>query len=177
MDAIRAIETRKSARNYLAKPEEEDLLKALIMAGRSAPKAGAFHISVITNGGTLKTIDEKVLDIMKHSTGFMKERADLEGYRPLYGTPALFLISSPDVPFKEANAACAATNITLAAAALGLGSCYVVSVTLAFKEDPVLQKQAGIPEGYSPICGVLAGYAGEEKFPTPWAHEVTVSRH
>jgi nitroreductase len=147
------------------------------MAGRSAPKAGAFHISVITNADTLKTIDEKTLNIMKNSGGFLKERASLEGYRPLYGAPALFLISSLDVPYKETNAACAATNITIAATALGLGSCYVISATLAFKDDPTLQKQTGIPESYSPVCGVLVGYAGGEKFPNPRVHEITISRN
>jgi nitroreductase len=177
MDAIKAIETRKSVRDYIAKPVEEDLLETLIVAGRSAPKTGAFHISVITNADTLKTIDEKTLNVMKDSTGFMKERASLEGYRPLYGAPVLFLLSSPDVPFKETNAACAAANITIAAAALGLGSCYVVSATLAFKDDLTLQKQTGIPEGYSPVCGVLVGYAGGEKFPSPRVHEITVSRN
>jgi nitroreductase len=177
MDTIKAIETRRSVRDYIAKPVEENLLETLITAGRSAPKTGTFHISVITNGDTLKTIDDKTLDIMKNSTGFMKERASLEGYRPLYGAPVFFLISSPDVPYKETNAACAATNITIAAVALGLGSCYVVSATLAFKDNPVLQKQVGIPEGYSPVCGVLVGYAGGEKFSNPRVHEMTVSRH
>jgi nitroreductase len=177
MDAIKAIEIRKSVRDYIAKPVEENLLETLIMAGRGAPKTGAFHISVITNGDTLKEIDDKTLDIMKNSVGFMKERASLEGYHPLYSAPVLFLISSPDIPFKETNAACAATSIIIAATALGLGSCYVVSATLAFKDDSSLQKQVGIPEDYSPVCGILVGYAGGDKFSSPRVHEITVSHH
>jgi nitroreductase len=177
MDAIRAIETRKSARDYTAKQVGEDLLEALVKAGSSAPKAGGFHISVITNSDTIKRIDDKTLSIMKNGTGFMKERAELEGYRPLYGAPVLFLISSPDVPFKETNAACAATAITIAATALGLASCYGVSATMAFKDDEPLQKLVGIPDGFSPICGVLIGYGGGEKFPNSKVNEITVNRH
>ena len=177
MEAIQAIESRKSARDYLSKSVEEDLLKILIKAGQSAPKAGGFHISGITDASTIKQIDDKALSIMKNGTGFMKERAELEGYRPLYGAPVLFLISSQEIPFKETNAACAATAITIAATALGLASCYVVSATLAFKDDASLGKPAGIPEGFSPVCGVLIGYGGGEKFSGPGVHEVTVSRH
>jgi nitroreductase len=177
VEAIQAIEFRKSARDYLPKPVGEDLLETLIKAGRSAPKAGGFHISVVTNAETIKEIDNKTLSILKNGTGFMKERAELEGYRPLYGAPVLFLISSPDVPFKETNAASAATTITIAATALGLASCYVVSATMAFKDDEPLKKLAGIPEGFAPVCGVLIGYGGGEKFSNPKIHEITVSRH
>ena len=177
MEAIQAIELRKSARDYLSKPVEEDLLEILIKAGRSAPKAGGFHISVITDAGTIKQIDDKALSVMKNGTGFMKERAELEGYRPLYGAPVLFLISSPEIPFRETNAACAATAITIAATALGLASCYVVSATLAFKDDASLGRSAGIPEGFSPVCGVLIGHGGGEKFSSPGAFEITVSRN
>jgi nitroreductase len=177
MEAIQAIESRKSARDYLPKPVEEDLLEILIKAGRSAPKAGGFHISVITDAGTIKQIDDKTLSIMKNGTGFMKERAELEGYRPLYGAPVLFLISSPEIPSRETNAACAATAITIAATALGLASCYVGSPTLAFKDDSSLGHLAGIPEGFSLACGVLIGYGGGEKFSNPNVYEITVSRH
>jgi nitroreductase len=177
METIQAIESRKSVRDYLPKPVEENLLEILIKAGRGAPKAGGFHISVITDAGTIKKIDDKTLSIMKNGTGFMKERAELEGYRPLYGAPVLFLISSPEIPFRETNAACAATAITIAATALGLASCYVVSATLAFKDDSSLGKLSGIPEGFSPVCGVIVGYGGGEKFSNPNAHEITVSRH
>jgi nitroreductase len=107
--------------------------------------------------------------------GFAKERADLEGYHALYGAPALFLISGPESPYSGINAACAATNITLAASALDLASCYIGSAVLAFKDNPQLAKKAGIPEGFVPFCGVLAGYAGEDKFSQAPAFSVGVN--
>jgi hypothetical protein len=51
---------------------EENLLETLIKAGRSAPKAGGFHISVITNADTLKHIDDKTFSIMKNGTVFLR---------------------------------------------------------------------------------------------------------
>ncbi|GHV81155.1 nitroreductase family protein [Spirochaetia bacterium] len=170
MDALQAIENRKSVRGYTGKKVEKAKLETLAKAGCSAPKAGNFHISVITNPALLREIDEKALAAMKSRGGFSKQRAELEGY----GAPALFLISASDASFKETNASCAATTITVAAIALELASCYVVSPVGAFKDDPSLGKRAGIPEGYAPVCGVLAGYAGEDKFSNTPPHTVTV---
>ncbi|AEF85426.1 nitroreductase [Treponema primitia ZAS-2] len=62
----------------------------------------------------------------------------------------------------------------MSATALDLASCYVLSATRAFKDDPSLNKRAGIPEGFSPVCGVLAGYAGEDKFSQTPTNSVTV---
>jgi nitroreductase len=151
-------------------------LKIVVKAGSNAPKAGDFHISVISNADLLNEIDEKGWQAMKKSD-FLKLRAELPGYRPLYGASALLLISSPNVPYKEVNAACAAATITIAATALGLGSCYVGSTTRgAFTDDTVLQKQAGIPDGYVPMCGVLIGYGAEEdKYPAPFSPSVSIS--
>jgi nitroreductase len=175
MDALQAIETRKSKRNYLRMPVEIEKLEILAKAGSGDPKTGDFHISVITNAGLLDEIDEKGWQAMKKSA-FLKLRAELPGYRPLYGAPVLFLISSPDIPFKETNTACAATNITIAATALGLASCYVISATRVFIDDTVLQKQAEVPDGFMPMCGVLIGYgAGEDKYPAPFNPSVGIS--
>ncbi|WP_010263801.1 nitroreductase family protein [Treponema primitia] len=174
MDALKAIETRKSVRGYTEKKVEQDKLETLAKAGTRAPKFGNFHISVITSPELLKEIDEKALANMRAMGGFAKQRADLEGYHALYGAPALFLISGPESPYSGVNAACAAANITVAATALDLASCYVGSAAVAFKDNPPLAKKAGLPEGFSPLCGVLVGYAGEDKFSQAPAFSVTV---
>ena len=52
----------------------------------------------------------------------------------------------------------------LEATGLGLGSCYVVSPTLALngEENRDLAKEAGIPDGYALQCGVIIGYAADK---------------
>jgi nitroreductase len=175
METLKAIEARKSARSYIEKTVEDDKLETLIRAGQSAPKAGGFHISVITNPELLRKIDEKTLHAMKNSSGFIKQRAEMEGYRPLYGAPVLFVISSPDGPSQEVNAACAAACVAIVATDLGLGSCYVGSPRMAFDGDAALRQTAGIPEDYAFRCGVLIGYAGEERFAPSLNYPLSVS--
>jgi nitroreductase len=169
MDTLQALQSRKSVRNYLAGPVENDKLELLLKAANSAPKAGEFHISLVLNPALLREINDKAHQAMKDSgNDFLVERAALPGYRPLYGAPALLIFSAPaENPFSPATTANAATTAAIAATALGLGSCYVVTPTLALNADAALAGKLGIPSGYTTMCGLLAGYAGEENVAAP----------
>lgn len=175
MDALQAIEQRKSTRSYSPKAVEQEKIETLLQAGSRAPKVGRFHISVITNNAVLAQINEKALSAMQKGSDFMKKRAALKGYQPLYGAPLLLLIATPDVPYSDASAACVATNITIAATALGLGSCFVATPILALQSDEALQKSVGVPEGYLPRYGVLIGYKKDEAFSTDKKIAVSVN--
>lgn len=165
MDIIEVIERRKSVRGYENEPVDLYDIEILVMAARCAPKAGEFHISVITNAGVLKEINDKALDVMKNSgNAFLMSRAALEGYQPLYGAPVLFLMSAPDGPHAVETCSCSATAVTFAATGLGLGSCYVITPTLAVNGEETLMKKIGIPDGFMAVCGVLAGYEGTDVF-------------
>lgn len=165
MDIIEVIEKRKSVRGYEKEPVDMYDVEILVMAARCAPKAGAFHISVITNADVLREINDNALEIMKNSGNeFLMSRAALDGYQPLYGAPVLFLMSAPDGPHAVETCSCSATAVTFAATGLGLGSCYVITPTLAVNEDKALMKKIGIPEGFSAVCGVLAGYEAADCF-------------
>ena len=103
---------------------------------------------------------------MVHSGNqFLQQRASLPGYQPLYGAPVLILLSGPaDAPYSSINAALAAENMLLEATGLGLGSCYLVSPTLALnrKDNRDLAQEAGIPDGYALHCAVIVGHAATE---------------
>lgn len=103
------------------------------------------------------------------------KRAAIPAYSPLYDAPVLLMLSSQPDLYAQANAACAATCMTIAATGLGLGSCYVTTPTLALDGENDLSKRAGITEGNVPICGVLLGYAGEESFPPTERMEIPVN--
>lgn len=168
MDAIKAVETRSSARAYAAKPLTANELDTLIKAAQNAPKAGDFHISVITNPAMLREINDKALTAMQNSgNDFLMSRAALPGYMPLYDAPALLLFSAPpEGPYGAVNCACAATAAAIAATGLELGSCYVVTPTLALAADPGLNAKLALPAGFKAMCGLLAGYKNGEKFAT-----------
>jgi FMN reductase [NAD(P)H] len=169
MDISKAILARKSVRAYLDKPVPSDHLEKVIEAGRWAPNAGPFQISVIRDVALRQKINDRALHAMVHSGNeFLKQRASLPGYQPLYGAPVLILLSGPtDAPYSSFNAALAAENMLLEATGLGLGSCYLVSPTLALngKDNRDLAQEAGIPDSYALHCAVIVGYpAAENKF-------------
>ncbi len=166
MNITEAILKRKSIRAYLDKPVPADDLEKIIEAGRWAPNAGPFQISIIRNAELRKKINDRTLDAMVHSSlEFLQQRAALPGYQPLYGAPMLILLSAPDnSPYGAVNAALAAQNMLLEATALGFGSCFLVSPTLALngESNSDLSKEAGIPDGYGLKCAVAIGYAAAE---------------
>ena len=171
MTVSEAIAKRKSVRAYKNEPVPVDDLKKVVEAGQWAPNAGPFQISVIRDADLRQRINDRTLDAMISSgKEFVKERASLPGYQPIYGAPVLILFSAPTQgPFNAVNTALAAENMLLEATGLGLGSCYLMSVTRALngEDNRDLAREAGVPDAYSVQCAVIIGYAAaQNKFTT-----------
>jgi len=166
MNISEVIVKRESIRAYLDKPVPTDNLEKIVEAGRWAPNAGPFQISVIRNAGLRKRINDRTLHEMGQSGNeFLQQRASLPGYQPLYGAPVLILLSGPDdALYSTHNTALAAENMLLEATELGLGSCFLVSPTLALngRNNRDLAQEVGIPDGYSVQCALIVGYAAAE---------------
>lgn len=159
-DALKAINSRKSIRNYLDKPVKKELLEVIAAAGDKAPLGPALAIRVITDKELLARIDQETYDRMLNSgVPFSVERASLPGYRPLYSAPAFIIIAS-DPERGALGAAAAAENMIIAATDLGLGSCFVVS-PIQTVSDPAYAAGLALPEGCKPLAGVLLGYTGD----------------
>lgn len=169
MDTLKAIKERRSIRSYQQRPIEAAKIEKLLQAGKYAPHVGSLHIAVIENTDVLKEINDRALESYKSSGDkLLMGRAACEGYRPLYGAPVLFLFSGPNGnPYNSANTSCAAMNLLIAATALELGSCYIVAPLLGIKGNNQLTEKMGIPFGFFPICGVVAGYTAEDAIPSP----------
>jgi nitroreductase len=161
------IKARKSVRNYLPKSVEKSKLKQIAEAAFESPSAGPVFVSVVTNPRLIKEINDKSLVAMKSSgIELLVSRAAIPGYKPLYGAPAILIISAPnDVPFSPANAASAATTATYAATALGLASCYTITPTMAINADSDLAARVGLSAGNTSFVGVLVGYESPQKNP------------
>jgi nitroreductase len=169
MNVLEAIAKRKSVRAYLDKPVLADDLAKIVEAGRWAPNAGDFQISVIRNTRLRQRINDLTHNAMAESgIEFLQQRVSLPGYQPLYGAPVLILLSGPtEAPYSAVNTALAAENMILQATELGLGSCYIVSPTLALnaENNRSLAQEAAIPDDYKLQCAVIVGYAAvENKF-------------
>lgn len=165
MDVFEALEKRKSVRWYKDQPVEMEKLEKILAFGNKAPIAGAIHLSVIQNKDLLQKINDTAAGVMRNSDNeFLKSRISTPGYEPLYGAPVLVLVSGPKGGRGNlANAACAVMNMIMAATGLGLGSCYVMSPIMAMKQGP-FEKEAGLPEDYEAVVGLLLGYEAGDRF-------------
>ena len=150
MDFPQLIRTRYSVRAYKPDPVPEDLLARILEAGRLAPTAAnrqPFRILV------LRTADR---------------RADLER---IYGRPwfvqAPLVLGVCTVPaeawvrrdgknYADVDASIVMDHLVLAAAAEGLGTCWVGAF------DPAAAREAlGLPEGVEPLAFTPVGYPAD----------------
>ena len=85
-----------------------------------------------------------------------------EQFDCLYGAPTLIIVSGNEQAPMPLDADCAAAtqNLLLAAESIGLGSCWIFFVLLAFNssQGPELRKALKIPEGYKPYDSAVFGY-------------------
>jgi FMN reductase [NAD(P)H] len=166
MNISDSIAKRKSIRAYQDRPVPADDLDKIIEAGRWAPNAGPFHISVVRSAQVHQKINERTIHAMLLSgDAFLQEKASMPGGRPLYGAPVFILISGPaQDPLKGFNASLSAENMILQATELGLGSCFMLCPTLALNDgnNRDLRRAAGVPDGYVPQCCLVVGYVKDE---------------
>ena len=139
----------------------------MLRAGNQAPIFGRLHMSVFAGPEQLQAVDAAAVAGMARSgVPFLENLAAQEGYHPLYGAAALVVLSAPggldEKGFNMANVSCAAENMLLAAAGLGLGSCFLMGPMAAFS-DPALRARLELPGGYEPLVGVALGYAALER--------------
>lgn len=170
MEFDEVIKKRKSVRSYLDEEINDDDLKKIAKSGQIAPKAGEFQITIIKNKNIVKEINDLALNAMKNSGNeFLEERAAIPGYQPLYGAPVLILLSAPDEnEYGGLTSSCAAENMILTATNLGLGSCYMITPTLAFLvKSEELSKKLNLPKGFKVLCGIAIGKEGPSEDMNP----------
>ena len=154
------ISKRKSTRAYLDRPVATDAVDQVVEAGRWAPNAGPFHLTVLRRPELLRRLNDATHEAMMASgVEFLRMRASLPGYQPLYGAPVAILASGPaDGPYTPMNCALAAGHMVLQATELDLASCFIVTPGRALAADPALVKEVGLPDGYTFQCAVLLGH-------------------
>ncbi len=154
MDFTALVKKRHSARAYKPDPVEEDKLAAVLEAARLAPTAAnrqPFRVIVIPTKG--------------------RE----EGLRRIYGrdwfTQAPLVVAVCAVPGEawvrrdgwsaaETDATIVMTHIILAAADLGLGTCWIANF------DPAAAREVlGLDEGIVPVAFTPLGYPADSPAP------------
>lgn len=162
---LKIIKQRRSIRSFKPEQIQDEELAAVLEAGLYAPNAGgqAWHFTVVQ--------DKALLERLNHAAKEAAKQMDMEHLRALgnnaefnclYGAPTLIIVSGNElkgVPL-DADCAAAAENMLIAAESLGIGSCWIFFVLLAFSsaEGAELRKELRIPEGYKVYNSAVMGY-------------------
>lgn len=158
METMEMMCRRRSCRTYLPGQISEEALNTLLRAANAAPvgmgKYDAVHLTVVQNSKLLVKLNIRAADFMGDPT-----------LRPTYGAPTVIFVSAaegdPD-DVRYCNAACIVENMHLAATDLGLGSVYLMGCIRALQKAPDLQRELGIPAGFTPMSALAVGMASQE---------------
>jgi nitroreductase len=155
-DILDSIFKRRSVRVYERKPVEKEKLVDLLKAAMAAPSASnsrPWEFVVIT--------DEEVLKKMRSGLKYGN-----------YNAPAaVVVLGNTSIAYNESafrfwvqDCSAAIENLLIAAANMGLGTCWIASYP---KEDVINfhRKTLGIPEEAVPLALIYVGYPAEEKKP------------
>jgi len=159
---------RRSVRNFLDKPIDEELVKQIVECGLYAPSARNrqnWHFSVISNQATIEEMNQMTLAGMDR-LGIEKE----EGYHVFYHAPLVIVLSSVIEGYSEINAGCAIENMAIAAKSLGIDSCIVGQTRFMYHQAKAvdINRLIKIPEGYEHDLAICFGYInGENPQPKP----------
>jgi nitroreductase len=166
-EVLNTISSRRSIR--LFKPEQigRQDVDAIIEAGLCAPSANNaqnWHFTVIQNATVLEKVNNWILDeIEKSGNANLQEMVEKGGSSILRNAPTVVIVSTDGKDrFSVINAAAATENMLLAAASLGIGSCWVgmVAILAGSKDCDAYARVLQVPEGYVPQIGITLGYKG-----------------
>ena len=177
MEALEAIFTRRSTRNYKPDPVEEGKLEQILNAARQAPSGGnnqTNHLLVIRSRAVIQKligmteaafarmeVAEDTYASLKHAINASKKG----GYVFCYNAPVLIAVANrQDYGNNMADCACAIENMMVAANALDLGSCWINQLRWLNEEPALVEylRSLGM-KAYERIYGaVIVGYPATE---------------
>jgi nitroreductase len=145
MDVFEAIANRRSIRAYKNEPVPAESLERILEAARVAPTAAnrqEFKFVVVTDEGMRKALASAC-----NNQTFVGDA----------GVVIAACATNPERRFHAVDVAIAVDHMTLAAHALGLGTCWIG----AFSEEKV-KELLGIPEGVKVVCVLPVGVPAKE---------------
>ncbi len=154
MDFFELIEARYSARAYKADPVEEDVLQKILGAARLAPSANnqqPFQLIVIRTQGR-----EAELRRIYGREWFVQAPLVIA----VCYVPGEGWVRGDGRPYADVDACIAMDHLILAAASLGLGTCWVAAFDVQ-----VAREVLGLPESVEPLAFTPLGYPADEARP------------
>ena len=149
MDVFDAIRSRCSVREYLDTPIPKDLLEKIVDSGRLAPtarKEEPWEFIVVTGRQQLTAL----ADLTDHGK-FIKSAA------------AAIAVFCRDTRYYLEDGCAATENMLIAAAGLGIGSCWVAGDKKPYCES--VSKLLNVPSGYKLVSMIALGYPAKRAAP------------
>lgn len=177
MEAMEAILTRRSTRNYRPDPVEQEKLERILEAGRQAPSGGnnqTSHFLVIRNREVLDRLiamTEKAfaaMEVTENTYASMRHSIEASrkgGYVFCYKAPVLIAVANrKDYGNNIADCACAIENMMVAANALDLGSCWINQLKWLNGEPEIVEylHGLGMKEDERVYGAVIVGHPATE---------------
>lgn len=142
MEAIEALKTRRSVRQYIDKEVPKELLETMVDCGRLAASARneqPWEFIVITD----KALKQKIADTTDHGK-FIKDAG------------ACIVVVCRNTKYYLEDGSAATQNILVAGRALGLGTCWVAGDKKPYC-DTIL-KMLNVPPDYKLVSLIAVGY-------------------
>lgn len=161
-----AIESRRSVRNYEARPIDKAQVEKLIHAAIQAPSASnaqPWAFAVIQDGKLLKEYSARaksqLLAGIDQQPGLAKYRGMLANpdFNIFYNAGTLIIIyAKPEGLHPEGDCCLAAQNLMLTATDMGLGTCWIGFATVLMNQ-PAVKQELGVPADYTAVAPIIVG--------------------
>lgn len=159
MEFKQALRRRCSTRGFTSERVSDEDVKTIVDAAQLAPLAlgdnKTSHLTVIR--------DPELMEVIRNAC--MLKRKDGTFLDPLFGATTMIIFSATDVSddhIEYCNAGCVIENMCLAAADLGLGSCYIWGCLKKLRKNEEAVSKLNLPEGYEILSAFVCGYPIEE---------------
>ncbi|MDR1705907.1 MAG: nitroreductase family protein [Clostridiales bacterium] len=168
-ETLRVIAERYSCRDFEGKPVEREKLDLIAAAAVQSPSGSnrqPWEIVILTDKTLIDEMDAEGMAVLSEQEDkSVYERFMERGGKLYYNAPCMFLILQR--PGREMDTGIVSENISLAAAALGLGNCICGMARLSFdsKKGDAYKKHVGMDGEYEFGVAVLVGYAKTQKAP------------
>ncbi len=153
-----ALKKRCSTRSFTDRRVSDEDVQTIINAAQMAPLAlgdnKTSHLTVIRDPETMEAIRNACM--LKRKDGTMLD--------PLFGATTMIIFSATDVSddhIEYCNAGCVIENMIMAAADLGLGSCYIWGCLKKLRKNDEAVALLKLPEGYEILSAFVCGYPTE----------------
>lgn len=157
---IETIMSRRSVRDYLARPVPRDTMELIARCGINAPNAmnrQEWEIRIVDNPDFIDGV----------TALFVKENPDMalnSGFRNMFrNAPTVVFIAAPESAYSGVNCGLLGENMILAAWSMGIGSCCLGGPVAFMNSESAADylSQLNFSEGYTLLYAIGFGFPAE----------------